>query len=118
MTDMGKTLSEQHRARISQSMCGNHNGAKSNIGDIVRGKPSHRLGKTLSYQTKWEIAMHNPNRMPVKATRIATGEVFHFNSIRQAARVLNVHISGVSMCCRGRIRKHKGYYLEYELKMN
>lgn len=115
---MGKTLSEQHRARISRSMCGNHNGAKSNIGDIVRGKPSHRLGKTLSYQTKWEIAMHNPNRMPVKATRIATGEVFHFNSIRQAARVLNVHVSGVSMCCRGRIRKHKGYYLEYELKMN
>lgn len=114
---MSKTLSEQHRKRISDAMIGNRNGNKSNIGDIVRGRASHRLGSSLDYTTKWAIAMHNPNRMPVRAVRIATGEQLEFTSVRQAARVLNVHASGVSMCCKGKIRKHKGFLFEFQKKV-
>ena len=50
---------------------------------------------------------------PVVATNITTGEMFYFESIREAQRQLNIFTSNINGVLKGKRNKTKGYTFKY-----
>lgn len=54
------------------------------------------------------------NSKPVRARSVADGATYEFAGASEAARVLGVGQSGISLAARGELRSYKGYIWEYK----
>jgi group I intron endonuclease len=95
---MGKTLSEEHRAILSEAQKGRVVTAET------RSKISAALtGKPISEEHKAKL--HKPVRC------IETGEVFP--SVNDACRKLGVHRQNIAKVAKGQLKQTGGYRFEY-----
>lgn len=92
-----KPLSEAHKAKLSE---------------IHKNIP-HRewVGRKHSAGTKGKMRLSQlKNMVPVEAIDKNTGEVFEFNSIKEAGRAGVGRPPDITACLRGRLKSHNGYY--------
>ncbi len=61
---------------------------------------------------KQKTGKNHPHSRAVK--QLKDGIVINtFETLTEAARITGFHHSGISMCCNGKIKKHKGYQWKY-----
>lgn len=138
MVIAGNVLTFEVRKFISILDASKYTGADpTSISDVCRGRYTNANGWMFAYlgTVDWDT---NPDGfkelaervredgqmkkaiyvMPVNA--LGPAEVRKYNSARDCARALGLTPSGISMVCRGTLRSHKGYIVDfcYKYKSN
>ena len=101
---IGKTLSEEHKRKISES-----HKESFRSGKIT---PSlGMLGKNHSEETKSKMRQKREGKRVVALK----GEIkLSFSSLHEASRETKVSVSGISTCCSGKLKTAGGFIWKYE----
>lgn len=68
----------------------------------------------MSHRDNLNYGDHNKRVSKAVSKKVYCQELDRvFNSQKEAAQVLNIHASGISQCCRGRIETTRGYHFCY-----
>ena len=119
--NFGKPMSDETRKKLSESLKGRV------ISEETRQKTSQTMkGVRKSEETRQkmkEAANNRTNKMPtgkdhhksksINQCDLSGNIVRTFESIHQAAKELSLQTSGISLCCRGKLKTSGGFVWKY-----
>ena len=110
----GKTISEEHRRKISEVQKGNTNC----IGRVLSEETKRKIGegnkRPKSHKGKPKSEEHRRKLSEAKKRKIRcieTGDVF--NSILEASNTYNINKACIQACCKKKYKTAGGYQWEY-----
>jgi len=87
------------------------NETKTKISDALKGKNHPNYGKTLPNEPKTKLSDAQPTSQAIEVTDIKNYTTTSYNSIREAARALNIHKSVIDNYFKNNKQKpYKGRY--------
>ena len=105
ISNLGKTVSEETKKKISNSKLG------SKLSAETKQKMSKsRYGKPLPLHVRENMKNNRPNRIAVQKIDKNTNQCIEtYNSIGDAAKLNNIHSSGISDCIKGKLKSTGGF---------
>ena len=87
------------------------NNCVANLEWVTDGENLLHAYRVLGRKQKTGKNHHNSRAV----LQLKDGKIINsFDSLNEAARTTGAHHSGISMCCNGKIKKHKGYQWSYK----
>lgn len=87
------------------------NNCVANLEWVTDGENLLHAYRVLGRKQKTGKNHHNSRAV----IQLKDGKIINlFDSLNEAARATGAHFSGISMCCSGKIKKHKGYQWKYK----
>jgi len=106
----GRVMSAESRENMSKGQTG------KKYSEETKKKRSEQLKREWANGVRKPNGIPSPNRKPITATNIKTGETFNFEYITQASEILNVKRTDISSCLSGRQQSAHGYIF-YEVRV-
>lgn len=113
---IGKGLkrSKETKEKLSASLKGVNTWTKGHkqSEEHIEKRFKNRLGETLKEETKIKM------RTPIIQLSIEGEFIREWTGAIEASNILSIDISGITKCCRGRQKTHKGYKWIYKKDFN
>jgi group I intron endonuclease len=103
----GRSHSEESKQKMSDAKKGENH---PNYGKPRENHPM--FGKTHSEQSKLQNLLSQPNSQQIEVTDVQTNQKTNYNSIREAARALNIRQSNITLYfSRNQVKPYKDRYI-------
>lgn len=115
-SSLGVKRSEEYKLKMSASKKGKKHRSICNIEKSIRQTGIKRkAGYKHTEEAKLKISKNNGKTKSIIQMNLEGVFLQEWGSIKSAAETLQIHGSGISMCCRGVIKKTANYKWKYKI---
>ena len=101
----------EHQTQVNHIDGDKTNNCVTNLEWVTDGENLLHAYRVLGRKQKTGKNHHNSRAV----LQLKDGKIINsFDSLNEATRATGAHHSGISMCCNGKIKKHKGYQWRYK----